>query len=191
MENSGLLQMLTHEKIDDLSRMYSLFSRVSNGHHEMKSTMSEYIKLLVKNINVSFGGLSPVECLPTVTGSGLSGLSHPSLDSLSGTESSPSNPLPPLSSSNNNNNNNNNCVPPANPFKWVESILDIKDKFDKILDSSFNKDKSFINEVNSALGHVINLNRKSPEFLSLFIDENLKKGFKGVSFHLNFLISNM
>ena len=27
----------------------------------------------------------------------------------------------------------------------------------------------------------INLNDKSPEFISLFIDENLKKGLKGVS----------
>ena len=27
----------------------------------------------------------------------------------------------------------------------------------------------------------INLNEKSPEYISLFIDENLKKGLKGVS----------
>ena len=31
--------------------------------------------------------------------------------------------------------------------------------------------------------HFINLNPKSPEFLSLFIDEKLKKGIKGLKDH--------
>lgn len=31
-----------------------------------------------------------------------------------------------------------------------------------------------------AFGSFINLNEKAPEFISLFIDENLKKGLKGV-----------
>lgn len=31
--------------------------------------------------------------------------------------------------------------------------------------------------------YFVNLNEKSPEYLSLFIDEMLKKGVKGVSLH--------
>lgn len=31
-----------------------------------------------------------------------------------------------------------------------------------------------------AFGTFINMNEKAPEFISLFIDDNLKKGLKGV-----------
>ena len=36
--------------------------------------------------------------------------------------------------------------------------------------------------------HFLNLNGKSPEFLSLFIDDKLKKGVKGVGSRTVFLI---
>ena len=67
-----------------------------------------------------------------------------------------------------------------NPIQWVEELLILKRKFDSLLDSSFEGDKSFQTEMNSAFESVLNDNRKAPEFLSLFIDDNLKKGLKGV-----------
>ncbi|KAI8620951.1 ubiquitin ligase SCF complex subunit Cullin [Chytriomyces sp. MP71] len=67
----------------------------------------------------------------------------------------------------------------ANPIKWVEALLEVKDRFDRVVEACFGKDKNFVNTVNDALGAVVNANGQSPEFLSLFIDENLKKGQKG------------
>ena len=47
------------------------------------------------------------------------------------------------------------------------------------------KKKNVRNEINLHLSqefeHFLNLNPKSPEYLSLFIDDKLKKGTKGVS----------
>jgi cullin 3 len=41
-------------------------------------------------------------------------------------------------------------------------------------------DKMFKQRINSDFEHFINLNQRSPEYLSLFIDDKLKKGVKGV-----------
>lgn len=67
---------------------------------------------------------------------------------------------------------------------WVMEVLNLQDKFDKILDSACAKDKSFQTAFNEAFEKFINENNKSAEFISLFIDENLKKGLKGVSVYL-------
>ncbi|CAG8512957.1 3575_t:CDS:10 [Acaulospora morrowiae] len=64
-------------------------------------------------------------------------------------------------------------------IRWVQDVLDLKDKFDKVQEQALSSDKSFQTAFNEAFEHFINKNPKSPEFISLFIDENLKKGLKG------------
>lgn len=63
----------------------------------------------------------------------------------------------------------------------VQDLLELKEKYDKILSLAFNNDKQFTSTLNQAFEHFTNLSPKSPEFISLFIDEKLKKGLKGVS----------
>jgi cullin 3 len=67
-------------------------------------------------------------------------------------------------------------------IQWVLEVLILQDKFDKILDLAAAKDKSFQTTFNEAFEKFINENQKSAEFISLFIDENLKKGLKGVKY---------
>jgi cullin 3 len=64
---------------------------------------------------------------------------------------------------------------------YVQSLLDLKDKYDKLLSAALNNDKTFQHSLNQAFEYFINLNQKSPEYISLFIDDKLKKGLKGVS----------
>ncbi|KAI7823845.1 cullin C [Gamsiella multidivaricata] len=66
-------------------------------------------------------------------------------------------------------------------LRWVQEVLDLKEKFDAILTSAFAKDKAFEKAINYAFETFINLNPKAPEFMSLFIDNKLKKDFKGKS----------
>jgi cullin 3 len=63
----------------------------------------------------------------------------------------------------------------------LQNLLDLKDRFDHFLHNSFNNDKIFKQMIASDFEHFLNLNPKSPEYLSLFIDDKLKKGVKGVS----------
>lgn len=67
------------------------------------------------------------------------------------------------------------------PVEFVQSLLNEKDKYDKIISLSFNNDKTFQNSLNSSFEFFINLNPRSPEFISLFVDDKLRKGLKGVS----------
>lgn len=67
------------------------------------------------------------------------------------------------------------------PVDFVQRLLDKKDKHDKIFTLAFNNDKTFQNALNSSFEYFINLNPRSPEFISLFVDDKLRKGLKGVS----------
>ncbi|CAL9127907.1 cullin-3B-like [Musa acuminata AAA Group] len=67
------------------------------------------------------------------------------------------------------------------PVDFVQHLLDEKDKYDKIISKAFNNDKSFQNALNSSFEYFINLNNRSPEFISLYVDDKLRKGLKGVS----------
>lgn len=63
----------------------------------------------------------------------------------------------------------------------LQSLLDLKDRFDNFLCHSFNGDKEFLKMIAKDFEHFLNLNQKSPEYLSLFIDDKLKKGVKGMT----------
>ncbi|XP_019868057.2 cullin-3-A isoform X2 [Aethina tumida] len=71
--------------------------------------------------------------------------------------------------------------PATNAITFVQSLLDLKDSFDHFLKNSFDNKKIFKQMIASDFEHFLNLNPKSPEYLSLFIDDKLKKGVKGMS----------
>lgn len=69
----------------------------------------------------------------------------------------------------------------ANALNFVQSLLDLKDRYDTFLYKSFEGDKIFKQMISSDFEYFLNLNAKSPEYLSLFIDDKLKKGVKGMT----------
>lgn len=64
-------------------------------------------------------------------------------------------------------------------LKWVELVLQLKTKYDNILVEAFGNEAKMKSCVVEGFSSFINDNPKTPEFISLFIDENLKKGIKG------------
>ncbi|XP_014480289.1 PREDICTED: cullin-3 isoform X5 [Dinoponera quadriceps] len=69
----------------------------------------------------------------------------------------------------------------TNAVSYVQNLLDLKDRFDHFLHYSFNNDKNYKQMIASDFEYFLNLNPKSPEYLSLFIDDKLKKGVKGMT----------
>jgi len=128
MPSSGLVAMLMHDRLDDLSRLYSLLRRpgVANGLSTLRTGVSAYVR-----------------------DSGRALVTDPEIV-------------------------NDPCV-------FVRRLLEEKDKYDIIINRSFGGDKSFGNAVNSAFEHFVNLNPRAPEYLSLFVDDLLRKGLKGAS----------
>ncbi|KAF2640039.1 Cullin-domain-containing protein [Massarina eburnea CBS 473.64] len=66
-------------------------------------------------------------------------------------------------------------------IKWVEDVLVLKDKFDRIWRESFNSDNLLQTAITRSFADFINSPTfpRSSEYISLFIDENMKKGIKG------------
>ncbi|KAG8086869.1 hypothetical protein GUJ93_ZPchr0010g7500 [Zizania palustris] len=123
MENSGLVNMLVEDRLEDLTRMYNLFQRVHDGHSTIKSVMTSHVKETGRNM------VTDPERL-------------------------------------------------KDPVYFVQKLLNEKDKYDSIVTTSFNNDKSFQNALNSSFEKFINLNNRCPEFISLYVDDKLRKGMK-------------
>jgi cullin 3 len=67
----------------------------------------------------------------------------------------------------------------AAAMRWVELVLNMKSKYDHILSEAFGNEQKMRTCVVEGFSQFINSHPKTPEFVSLFIDENLKKGIKG------------
>lgn len=65
-----------------------------------------------------------------------------------------------------------------NAILFVQRLLDLKDQYNAYLEESFQKDPLFKQAISSDFEYFINLNEKSPEYLSLFVDDLLKRGLK-------------
>ncbi|XP_028320345.1 cullin-3-like isoform X2 [Gouania willdenowi] len=68
-----------------------------------------------------------------------------------------------------------------NPVDYIQGLLDLKSRIDQFLQESFNNDGLFKQTIVGDFEHLINLNSRSPEYLSLFIDDKLKKEVKGLT----------
>lgn len=66
-------------------------------------------------------------------------------------------------------------------IQWVDDILLLKGRFDAVWKNAFQSDQGLQSSIEASFSDFINLNFRSSEFLSLFFDENLKKGIKGKS----------
>eukprot|EP01023_Acetabularia_acetabulum_P015500 TRINITY_DN1752_c0_g1_i3.p1 TRINITY_DN1752_c0_g1~~TRINITY_DN1752_c0_g1_i3.p1 ORF type:complete len:734 (-),score=134.21 TRINITY_DN1752_c0_g1_i3:274-2475(-) len=66
------------------------------------------------------------------------------------------------------------------PVAFVLKLLEMKDKYDKIIQQSFSGDRFFMQALTLSFEKFINLNQRSPEYISLFIDDKLRKGLKGL-----------
>ena len=63
-------------------------------------------------------------------------------------------------------------------LKWVEDILALKGRFDNIWKTSFNSDQTISTALTRSMSDVINAFSRGSEYISLFIDENMKKGIR-------------
>lgn len=65
--------------------------------------------------------------------------------------------------------------------QFIQKLLELKDRFDSFLTKSFNNDKEFLKMIAKDFEYFLNLNNRSPEYLSLFIDNKLRRGAKGMT----------
>ncbi|KAG6331221.1 hypothetical protein ID866_7870, partial [Astraeus odoratus] len=162
MPNSGLDPMIDLDKLEDLNRLYRLFIMVPSGLPALRRGLKDSILRRGKEINQPSSCTDGGEDVDIETDRMEVETAKPNAKGKARAAGGPSQTL--------------NLA-----LKWVQDILDLKDKFDKVWKDAFVSNREVESAINEAFEDFINLNEKAPEFISLFIDENLKKGLKGKS----------
>lgn len=150
--DSGIRSMLDNEKLDDLKLLYDLVSRVDPDKSALKDMACDRLVELGKGINQNLanpGAEAPPNGEPAVSGAAAA-KEERAVSSVT-----------------------------VLAIKWVDDVLALKDKYDRIWEKSFGSDKGIQTAVTRAFSQFINELREAPEYISLFIDDNLRRGIKG------------
>ncbi|GFF38615.1 cullin-3A [Aspergillus udagawae] len=157
LEGTGVRNLLDNDRVDILRDIYELSARVDNKKTPLTTAVQKRISQMGREINASSIAYekSPISAGSKATEKGPS------------SEKKPAEKEKPV---------NQQTVA---AIKWVDDILALKRKFDNIWEKAFLSDQGMQSAITTSFSDFINSNARSSEFLSLFFDENLKKGIKG------------
>lgn len=169
--NAGLATLLAENRYTDLARMYRIFGRVGEGRSVMARAMRVWIVEQGQKI-VDTLGTAQASTKPAAGASGENMDEDAPADTKGkGKEQATSAAAPVAGTA---------AHALGLALEWVNTVLELKDKMDKILVESFEKDRIFQNAINDAFLTFVNQVKKAPEYISIYLDDNLKKGLKGV-----------
>ncbi|WVQ66720.1 uncharacterized protein L199_004909 [Kwoniella botswanensis] len=163
MPGSGLVTMLDSNRMSDLRRLYVLFLKVPKD--QGKTSLRNALRLDIEERGKAVNQERLEQPGPSTLGQDDDGAAEDG----KGKGKEKAKATSPA----------NNALTSA--LKWVQDVLELKDKFDGLLETAFMGDKQVQVSINEAFQSFINANPRAPEYLSLFIDENLKKGTKARS----------
>lgn len=153
MEASGLKAMVDHDRFEDLHILFQLVSRVDDKLAALKTLIQARVMDL---------GLEIERVLRKTD------FSMPKTVSGDGDDATAK--AQPI---------NQSAQHTAAAIKWVDDVLALKDKFDNIMDACFGHNLIIHSAITKSFSDFINLFNRSSEYVSLFIDDNLKRGIKG------------
>ena len=153
LEGSGLKWMIDNDKVDDLSILYRLISRVD----DQKTALRDILQSRVVDLGLEVEKTLKNTDFSTGHGEGEDG----------GGEGEKIKVLNPAAQQT------------AAAIKWVDDVLRLKDKFDNLWTQCFQEDLVIQSALAKSFSQFINLFPRSSEYVSLFIDDNLKRGIRG------------
>lgn len=150
---SGLSSLLQDSRVDDLTRLYRLFGRVSKGHAALQTGISSWIVKIGGQVNAGLLDVvaveeraGDVEDVPMVNdpkgkGKGKEVVVDVAAAVVVGEGSVPVKKAPKAAV------DSGNARTKA-ALAWVQNVLDLKDKFDVLLIMAFASDKAFEKSIN-------------------------------------------
>lgn len=153
MEGSGLQAMIENDRYGDLATLYELISRVDAKKTPLRHAIQSRVVALGLEINkiIQETDFSAAAAEEGEAGEG------------------PSKPAK----------KNQGSVMTTGALKWVEEVLRLKDKFDRMSSECFNSDLLLQTSITKSFSEFINQFPRCSEYVSLFIDDNLRRGIKG------------
>ncbi|KAJ5302007.1 hypothetical protein PENANT_c050G05996 [Penicillium antarcticum] len=155
LEGTGVRHMLDHNHLDALRDIYSLNARVDPKKEALAKAVNKRIVEMGKDINALSKQFPPTPA-PSAK-----------KDEKSDRKEKATDKQRPVNQQT------------ESAIRWVDEILALKRKFDDVWEKAFLSDQGLESSIMGSFSDFINMNPRSSEFLSLFFDENLKKGIKG------------
>ncbi|KAI1103920.1 putative cullulin 3 [Jackrogersella minutella] len=156
LEGSGIKAMLDFDRSEDLSILYQLVARVDPKKAVLRNALvtrvierGTEIEQVLRNTDFSIAQQAGAEQAPD-------GTEKPKPKTL-----------------------NAAAQQTAAAIKWVDDVLALKDKFDRLWSTCFAEDLILQTALTKSFSDFINSFDRSSEYVSLFIDDNLKRGIKG------------
>ncbi|TPX15579.1 uncharacterized protein E0L32_004277 [Thyridium curvatum] len=159
IEGTGLRAMLDNDRFDDLSILYHLISLVDPDKNALKSVLQKRVIGM---------GMEIEQELKNTDFSVAASVGGPA-PAAEGAEKAK---VQPLSQS---------AQQTAAAIKWVNDIVQLKEKFDKIWTRCFEEDMLVQSSLTKGFTELFTLCKRSAEYVSLFIDDSFKRGVRGKS----------
>ncbi|KAK4691283.1 cullin 3, partial [Lecanoromycetidae sp. Uapishka_2] len=156
LTNSGVKHMIDNELISELGMMYDLSARVDPKKEELRRAVQARVVEQGTEINKATEAALKAPPRPSAPNGG-------KLDE----EEKTTEKEKPL----------NQQTTAA--IQWVDDVIALKQKYDTILTEAFQDDQGLQTALSRSFTDFINIFERSSEYLSLFFDENMKKGIKG------------
>jgi cullin 3 len=159
MEGSGIKAMIEHDRFADLTLLYQHISRVDPLKEPLKDALQDRIVELGSEINrtiLATDVTNSVEEQHEDRGVAPGKSERPKAQKISAA-----------------------AKQTVAAVKWVDLVLQLKDKFDNMWRTCFDEDRILQTAITKSFADFINLFQRCPEYVSLFIDDNLKRGIKG------------
>ncbi|KAI1435380.1 Cullin [Xylaria sp. CBS 124048] len=157
LEGSGVRAMIDNDRIEDLKILHSLVSRIDDKVAALRHALAIRIMELGRDIeqnlrNTDFGVPQGAAAVEEATGD----KEKPKTKTLSPT-----------------------AQVTAAAIKWVDDVLQLKDKFDRLWVACFDRKPIVESSLTRSFTDFINGFDRASEFVSLFIDDNLRRGIRG------------
>ena len=149
LEGSGVKYMLDNERLLELELIYELSARVDPKKEELRKAVQARILEMGNDVNRATAAATQIT---------------PKALEQEGDEKASEKPV-------------NQQTTAA--IKWVDDVLHLKERYDNVLTEAFKSDQGLQTSFSRSFTDFINTFERSSEYLSLFFDENMKKGIKG------------
>ena len=159
MERSGIKAMIENDRFADLTLLYQLISRVDPSKEPLRNALQIRVVDLGSEIN------------KTVLSTDLSSNIETQIEDGEAAAEGSEKPKPQKTSA--------AARQTAVAIKWVDLVLQLKDKFDNMWKKCFDQDLILQTALTKSFADFINIFPRCSEYVSLFIDDNLKRGIKG------------
>ncbi|KAL9600746.1 MAG: hypothetical protein Q9219_002987 [cf. Caloplaca sp. 3 TL-2023] len=156
LESTGVRYMLDNDRLTDLEMVYEISSWVDAKKDDLKKAVQKRIVEQGEDINSTAKEASSAPPVKPAK-----------VEAEKGDETGKPTAEKPINQQT------------AAAIKWVDDVLRLKDKYDHFLNKAFQSDQGLQTGLTRSFSDFINGFERSSEYLSLFFDENMKKGIKG------------